>query len=231
MKVRAAVFSDNRLNDLIRAANSISSRMAGVLKFDITPEELCEAFIKPEDIPILIRAKEILKAHPWQTNQMSFTLRNYDGHDCNVSFTLKGNINYLIPKYAMDGSTTPKFSDDAWLKVHTYTMSLAKIIERRQLCIDIINHLNFACRDVAQFKVAFPFLLQLAQHADDQRIVETIQKAKTPRQFAALTTRARAAASESTLFLNKALLISTRCEQNPDVDVSITFPRTSHDFA
>lgn len=228
-KTRADVFSEHRLNSLLRAVNAISSRMSSVLKLEITTEELCDAFIKPEDIPILMRAKEILDAHPWEAKQMVCTVRNYDGHDCNVVFTPKGKLDYSIPRYAKNGSVSPKFSDDTWLRVHTYVMSLAKIAERRQLCVDIVNHLNSACRDIAQFKVAFPFLLQLAQHAEDKSLVEAIQKAPTPRQFAALSPKARTAAAEAALFLNKALLIPTG-KSDQDVVVDVNLPKVHHDF-
>jgi hypothetical protein len=146
-----------------------------------------------------------------------------------VVFTPKGNINFSIPLYAKNGTVSPKFNDDTWGRVHSYVMSLSKIAERRQLCLDIVNHLNSVCRDVAQFKVAFPFLLQLAQHADDTRLVEAIQKAPTPRQFAPLSPKARTAAAEAALFLNKALLIPTG-KSDQDVAVEVNLPQVRHDF-
>lgn len=211
-----SVFPDRALQFMMAQVTNIAGRYVNAMPMELTTDRLVEAFVDPEDYPVLCRAYQITARNPWANATLSLRLKLEVG-DVDVGIRIpQSQLNCLLPKYA-DGQRVPSFTDAEWSHLKQYVTRRVTQQNAANRVTAIIQLLNDQCKTIGEYKLMFPAIIDLA---DDQR-KKQIMSAPMPKKIPSLTHEVRSACAEATTFINKAKMLPQFGE--PAISVSVIY--------
>lgn len=217
-------FSGNHLDMLEQAVGTMRDNR---ISFDIPPfdhEDIANIFIKPEDMPALQRAGELIDSRyldrliqaSIQTEAFSSPVR--------ISIRLAnakpdGRPMYLVPSYAISGYSTEPIKVDK--RMEDYLVECINNSISFNYVKTVLRRLDEMCQSAHQVAFFWPVVRMLADITNDGKLIKSFDK-KTRAMLPSLPPHLRAACKDTSEIVTAAHMLGEPPKRNYAFTIHIT---------